>query len=123
MKLIYNGKKYQIFSRVPIPKKRGEYVYFLRIGKSSARLYKIGTTNDILRRMIEHCRYYGEEIYILWVSPNYSKYTTLRVEDRTRESWKEIGGFIYQKNDRFYIDSSIDKVQIKVKKIYEVALE
>lgn len=123
MECIHNGRKHTIYSRVQIPKKKGEYVYFIRIGSEQQRLFKVGTANNIMRRMLEHCAYYKQPIYILWVSPNYSKYTTLRVEDRSIQTWKTFEGFQYFRNDRFVIDSSISKVTIKVKKEYEIALE
>jgi hypothetical protein len=55
-KEIYSHKKngLKIFSRVPIPKKSGDYVYFIKIGDD--RLYKIGTTNRHLQRIKEHMK-------------------------------------------------------------------
>lgn len=123
MECIYNGRKYRVFSRVTIPKREGNYVYFLRIGSESNRKFKIGISNNIMRRMVEHCKYYGEEIYILWISPCYSKYTTLRVEDTNKERWIRETIWEYIENDRFIIPESVDKITIKVKKEYEVVLE
>lgn len=123
MKLIYEGKKYRIFSKVRVPQKKGQYVYFLRIGDKKNRFYKIGTTDDIMRRMKEHCAKYKEEIYILWVSPNYSKYTTLRIEDRQKDYWKTLEGFTHVPNDRFYFPEWITSITIKVKKEYKIDLD
>ena len=67
---VYQGKKNSIFSSKNLPLE-GEYVYFIRIGDE--RIFKIGTTNDLLRRMKELLRYFKKIIYILWVSPPYSK--------------------------------------------------
>ena len=123
MECIYAGKKYKIFSKVKIPPKKGQYVYFIRIGEKDKRLFKIGTTDDIMRRMKEHCMKYKEEIYILWISPNYSKYTTLRVEDKQKDYWKTLEGFTYIPNDRFYLPKWITSITIKVRKEYKIKLE
>jgi len=97
-----------------------DHIYFIRIGSISERLYKIGTTNNIVRRIKEHERYYKKSITLLWLSPAYSKYTTLRVEDRTISTWKNLEGFKYVRNDRFIIDPKINKVTIKVRKEWTV---
>ena len=123
MELYHKGRKYLIYTREKVPEKVGQYVYFIRIGKAEDRLYKIGTANNIKRRMLEHCAYYGKEIYVLWISPNYSKYTTLRVEDKNKEKWQKMEDFKYLKNDRFIISNKIKKIEIKVRKTYEVVLE
>lgn len=123
MQQIFTSKYGSIYSRVPIPKKAGDYVYVIRIGDIGMRLFKVGTTNNVLRRMREHNRYYKMDITILWVSPCYSKYTTLRVEDNTKKKWSELQGFVYKRNDRFIINKEITKVEIKVRKIYEITLE
>lgn len=123
MEKVKKCRKAQVFTNVPLPTKQGEYLYFIRIGEASERKFKIGTTNDICRRMSEHWKNYKETpIYILWVSPCYSKWTTLRVEDRTIQAWRELENFQYIRNDRFIIAENVEKVQIKVRKIYEVTL-
>ena len=76
-----------------------------------------------MRRMKEHCAKYKEEIYILWISPNYSKYTTLRIEDRQKDYWKTLEGFTHVPNDRFYFPEWITSITIKVKKEYKIDLE
>ena len=97
-----------------------DHVYFIRIGARDANLYKIGTTNNIERRMHEHERKYKQPIEVLWVSPPYSKYTTLRVEDTTKEKWRAQSGFHYIPNDRFVIEPSINQVKIKVRKEWTI---
>lgn len=126
MKLIYNGRKYKIYSKVAIPKafvdedEKG-YIYLITIGK---KIYpKIGTSCDIMRRMTEHCKYYQEPIYIQWISPALSKYTTLRIEQRMKKIWKIFDEWEYIKNDRFIIPEDVEKITIKIKKEYEVILE
>ena len=97
-----------------------DYIYFIRIGEKSAHLYKIGTTNDISRRMHQHERYYKQPVEVLWISPAYSKYTTLRVEEQTIEQWKNLEGFQYIRNDRFIISPDIKSITIKVRKEWTV---
>lgn len=97
-------------------KKKIDHIYFIRIGNPSENLYKIGTTNNLKRRMREHQKSYQKPIEILWVSPPYSKWTTLRVEAAMIEKWKEMEGFEYIRNDRFIIDPTIRVVTIKVRK-------
>lgn len=95
-----------------------EYIYFVRIGDPSARLFKIGTTNDINRRMKEHKRYYKEDITILGLIPLTSKYTTLRVEKKMIDLWKTFEGWIYKRNDRFIIPEEVKQITITVRKDY-----
>lgn len=123
MEIFHNGRKHQIYTRVKVPEIVAQYVYFIRIGQPEERLYKIGTANNIKRRMLEHCSYYNKPIFILWISPRYSKYTTLRVEDKNKERWIDENHFIYLKNDRFIIPSNYSKIVIKVRKEYEILLE
>lgn len=99
---------------------KNDYLYFIRIGDPSENLYKIGTTNNIRRRMTQHERYYQKPVTVLWISSLYSKYTTLRVEECTIEKWKQMEGFRYIRNDRFIIDPSIRKISIKVRKEWEI---
>jgi len=102
-------------------KRNKEYIYFIRIGEPADRLFKIGTTNDIKRRMGEHRRGYKKDITILGVIPVTSKYTTLRVEEQTKEIWKNEPGWIYHRNDRFTIPPEVTEVTIKVRKEYKFA--
>ena len=94
-------------------------------------ILKIGTTNDLKRRRIEHNRNYKKSpnytmsqdsnFEYLW-SHKLSKYNTLRYEDRNRDLWKEmeIGEFV--RNDRFVLCKMPKFVPIKIRKIYQVAL-
>lgn len=94
-------------------------------------ILKIGTTNDLKRRQTEHTRNYKK-------SPQYqmpkdgkfeydwylklSKYNTLRYEDRNRQKWqeKEIGAFV--RNDRFCCKKKPKKVNVTIRKTYEIIL-
>jgi len=101
-----------------------QYVYFLRIGNKEDRLFKIGTTNNPRRRMLEHERAYKVEVEVLWLSPVLtSKYTTLRVEDRMIEKWKkDKPRWEYRRNDRFVIPDDITEISIVIKKKYTVVI-
>lgn len=65
-----------------------QYVYFLRIGDPQERLFKIGTTNDPRRRMLEHERNYKKSVTVLWLSPKLrGRFTSLKVEEDNKEKW------------------------------------
>lgn len=104
-------------------KKNKYYIYFVRIGEPCERLFKIGTTNDLDRRMKEHKRYYKKDIKVLGVIPVTSEYTTLRVEKQTKEKWRtEFPEWEYRRNDRFIIPQGVTEVEIKVRKVYKFAV-
>ena len=99
------------------------YIYFIRIGEPADRLFKIGTTNDLDRRMKEHKRYYKKDVAVLGVIPVTSEYTTLRVEKNTKELWRENHpNWQYLRNDRFIIPEDVTEIEIKVRKIYRFAV-
>ena len=92
---------------------------------------KIGTTNDLHRRQLEHNRNYkkakihtmptdGEFIYLWHLS--LSKYNTLRYEDSNRQRWQEleIGEFV--RNDRFVLAERPEFVEVVIRKTYKIAL-
>lgn len=116
-------KKQYYTSEVEIPTKEGDYLYFIQIGDPEERLFKIGTTNNINRRMLEHRRTYKKDIHVLWVSPTYKKSTTLLVENKMKATWKEQEGMEYIPKDRFIINENIQKITIKVRKEYVIKLE
>lgn len=126
METIYNWRDRKILSKVPIPKKKGDYLYFISFPDERTeekKLVKIGTTNDIIRRMKEHQKYYNTTILIEWISPAYSKWTTLRIEDRMKKFWIEKPFWQWVRNDRFLIPNSISKITITVKKDYSFEIE
>lgn len=105
-----NGKDYQ-------------YVYFLRIGDPQERLFKIGTTNDPRRRMLEHERNYKKPITVLWLSPKLrGRFTSLKVEEDNKEKWINGTNWEYLRNDRFIIPPEITSIKITIKKDYFVQL-
>jgi hypothetical protein len=105
-----NGKDYQ-------------YVYFLRIGDPQERLFKIGTTNDPRRRMLEHERNYKKPVTVLWLSPKLrGRFTSLKVEEDNKEKWIAGTNWEYLRNDRFIIPPEVDSVKITIKKDYFVQL-
>lgn len=115
---------YTCKSKVDLPKKKGDYLYFLQIGepKDNKRIVKIGTTNNIKRRMSQELRQYEEDILILWISSPYTKYTTLRVEDKTKAVWKEFSDWKYIPNDRFEVPADITDFKITVRKDWDISL-
>ena len=94
-------------------------------------ILKIGTTNEPERRRKEHTRNYRKssnyqmpstaEFEYDWIHP-LSKYNTLRYEDRNRQRWQdmEIGEFV--RNDRFCCRRKPEKVEIVIRKTYEIYL-
>lgn len=115
-----NNRK--IYFNYPCPTKSGNYIYFLRIGESDSNLYKIGTTNRPLERLQEHLRYYKTNVEVLWFSPTVSKYTALRIEDRQKNHWLNLGEWSYINNDRFIIPPNVEEVVIQIKKEYRIKL-
>ena len=92
---------------------------------------KIGTTNDLHRRQMEHNRNYkraksytmptdGEFVY-LWHLP-LSKYNTLRFEDSNRQKWQEMAIGEFVRNDRFVLAERPDFVEITIRKTYQIPL-
>ena len=111
-----------------LPKKKGDYLYFVRLvpGPETERrlAYKIGTTDRPLERMKEHLRSYKYQynIEVLWFSPCYSKYTTLRIEDRMKSWWIEQQAWEYIRNDRFIIPTETKEIIITVRKDYIIKI-
>lgn len=101
-------------------KRNKHYIYFIRIGEPAERLFKIGTTNNMDRRMKEHKRYYKKDIEVLGVIPVTSEFTTLRVERDTKEKWIAETDWEYMRNDRFIIPEGVESVTIKVRKEYKI---
>lgn len=109
-----------------------EYLYVGHyIDEQGNYILKVGTTNDLKRRRVEHNRNYRratihtmpqEETFEYDWSLPLSKYNTLRFEDKTREAWieEEIGEFI--RNDRFVCKEKPIVVKVVIKKTYEIYL-
>lgn len=116
-----NGETFSVIAKNDIKIPKGDCIYFIKIGDTKDRLFKIGTTNRLKDRMKEHIDSYKKDIEILFISPKYSKYTTLRVEDRTKELFKQLG-YDYIRNDRFIIPPQVEEITIKVRKEYIVKL-
>lgn len=110
-----------------------EYFYIGHYTDKDGRyILKIGTTDNLDRRRKEHNRNYaktssqfgfadGEEFVYDWFIP-LSKYNTLRVEDRTRESFIHCGFGEFIRNDRFAFAEKPSRIFIQVKKVYEILL-
>ena len=94
-------------------------------------ILKIGTTDDLKRRRYEHNTNYrkakthtmprSESFNYLWSHP-LSKYNTLRFEDRNRAKWQEMGIGEFIRNDRFILHEIPEKVEITIRKTYEISL-
>lgn len=110
-----------------------EYLYVGHyIDKDGNYLLKIGTTNDIKRRQADHTRNYkkascsypmakdGKFEYDWYIK--LSKYNTLRYEDKTRSRWQEEQLGEYVRNDRFLCAEKPEKVEITIRKTYEIFL-
>ena len=129
---IYKGRVHSIRSEIgKLPKNLQKkdikkdlgYLYFTRIGSEADRIFKIGTTNRPLDRMLEHCKYFKKEITVFWFSPPLSKYTTSRIEDRQKDFWIENKpDWEYLENDRFIIPHDVHDVEITIKKIYSIRI-
>lgn len=106
------------------------YVGFY-IDTEGNRILKIGTTNDLKRRQGEHNRTYKRtkehtmptenSFEYIWTHP-LSKYNTLRYEDRNRQLWQEMGIGEFVRNDRFVIAEDLTEVEIRIRKVYKIAL-
>ena len=72
--------------------------------------------------MKEQCKYYDKKITVLWFSPTYSKYTTLRIEDRMKTYWREFTDWEYKNNDRFVIPPEVKDITITVRKDYNIKI-
>lgn len=94
-------------------------------------ILKIGTTNSLERRQSEHTRNYrkaskyrlaaDDQFRYVWWHP-LSKYNTLRFEDINRELWQVQGVGEYIRNDRFKCPVKPEKVFVKIRKKWEIAL-
>lgn len=126
MKEIYKtreGHKCHSLVDLPPPTPK-EFIYLIQIGEPTGgrKLIKIGTTNNVRRRMGQLVRHYKQNITIFWVSNPYAHFTTLRVEDEMKNVWRAYAGFEHIPNDRFWIPETVRQLSIKVKKEYTVEL-
>ena len=110
-------------SKENVNQKPKYYIYFIRIGEPEKRLFKIGTTNDMDRRMKEHKRYYKQDVEVLGTIEVTSEFTTLRVEKLTKQDWRENHpDWQYLRNDRFIIPEDVTEIEIKVRKFISLRL-
>jgi hypothetical protein len=56
-----------------------------------------------------------------WFIP-LSKYNTLRIEDRVKDHYKEIGFGVYLDNDRFIFDEKPKSCFVTIRNTYEITL-
>ena len=112
--------------------KNKEYLYVGHYtDKDGNYILKIGTTNNLKRRLQEHNRNYrkasnfpmaqNESFAYDWTLP-LSKYNTLRYEETNKAKWiKELFG-IFQSNDRFVFLEKPACAVVKIKKEYCITL-
>ena len=129
MEIIYTHrtKGNTISSNIPIPTKKGNYIYFIRLSPMLGNIprYKIGTTKRPLSRLKEHLKNYKYEfnIEVLWFSPCYSSVeTTTRVERRMIKFWSEFLDWEYIPNDRFILPDNVTEIFIRVRKDYFIKI-
>lgn len=109
------GRAYKCQCLCPLPKttKKGKgYVYCLLMND----ILKIGTTNNVKRRIYEHLANYQQDFKLLWVSPQISEFTALRVERDNKETFKKKWEYIPK--DRFVLPKNTKKINIKIRKTY-----
>ena len=113
----------KLTSKGNVNQKPKYYIYFIRIGEPEKSLFKIGTTNNMNRRMREHKRYYKQNVEVLGTITVTSEFTTLRVEKLTKQEWQENHpDWQYLRNDRFIIPEDVKEIEIKVRKTYKFAV-
>ena len=107
-----------------------EYFYVGHYTATSGEyVLKVGTTNDLNRRIKEHNKSYSKtphypratefeyDFYILL-----SKYNTLRTEDKTKARFIEENFGEYVRNDRFVFEEKPTQIEITIRKTYTIEL-
>lgn len=100
-------------------RKLGAFIYILWLGPKKLNNIKIGMTTDPTRRFKDIAKYYECDITIVWMSPEVSKYTAIRVEDELREQLIE-SGWAHMPNDRFIKPTRVKSIEVKISKKYKV---
>ena len=115
----------EYYDVLPKAKQGLYYIYFLVIEDNPFyNIIKIGTTNNMSRRMREHLKNYKKNISVIWFKEVTSKYTTLRVEDEMKEYWKKhFPHWQYLRNDRFIIPKQDTEMFVKIRKQYDFTLD
>ena len=109
-----------------------EYLYVgYYISTSGEFVLKVGTTNDLDRRRMEHNRSYKKSPHhpmkenttfeYLWFK-KLSKYNTLRYEDKTKAEWRAQNIGEYIRNDRFILFAIPQFVPLTIRKTYNIPL-
>lgn len=107
-----------------------EYFYVGHYTATSGEyVLKVGTTNDLNRRIKEHNKSYAS-------TPHYpratdfeydfyiplSKYNTLRTEDKIKARFIEENFGEYVRNDRFVFEEKPTQIEITIRKTYTIEL-
>lgn len=113
-----------------MPKKNYLYVGHY-IAETGEYILKVGTTNDLKRRRIEHnynyrrCSRYrmpkSQQFQYDWCLP-LSEFNTLRYEKKTKAELDKAEIGIHFSNDRYCCTEKPNKIVVTIKKSYEINL-
>jgi predicted GIY-YIG superfamily endonuclease len=110
-----------------------KYLYVLKyLTVNDKIVVKVGTTNNLKRRMYEHNNYYqkkaknhrmpkGATVELVWAK-QFSAENVEKYEEENKEYWRDLGFGDYVKNDRFVFDEMPPYVEIIIKKSYIISL-
>lgn len=94
----------------------------------NVQVLKIGTTNNLKRREMEHKRnicklknYPGSDYRTIW-RIKLSRANTLKIEDQMRQKMKQHPSLHFIANDRFAIRGEIPEIELTVRKIHKIPL-
>lgn len=121
MKVVVTRKGTNVFAKKKLPQ-GGERFYILILHYPDELMLKIGTTNNPERRLYELLGSYKVDITVCWVSPKYTKSTTIIAEDRVREMFKTFDNWEWIRLDRFIIPNDTKEVTFKIRKEYTIEL-
>lgn len=109
-----------------------EYLYVGHYYDSEGRyILKIGTTNDLSRRLRQHNRKYklcetnsllSTDSFVYDWYTQLTRENTLKYESLNKELWKEVGYGHYIPNDRFIFEKKPLLCEIKIRKTYTIFL-
>lgn len=123
MEQVLSRKIWKVYSNKALPKEgKGEHNYIIILNYKKNKILKIGTAKSIKNRLYELLAIYEVDIIICWISPPYSKYTTLRAEDKNREVYKNNANWEWIKLDRFRIPNDVTNIIFTVRKDYVIPI-
>lgn len=123
MEKILTRKFWSLYSDKDLPTKGGEFNYVVILNYKRNKVLKIGTTKDLLNRFYALLGEYEVDIIICWISNPYTKYTTLKAEDKNREIYKSIPNWEWVRLDRFRIPDDVSSIIFTVRKDYIIPIK